>query len=27
MMKYEYVPDFQSALYAPEPLAQMLSQE
>ncbi|WP_226687442.1 acetoacetate decarboxylase (ADC) [Stutzerimonas stutzeri] len=27
MMKYEYVPDFQSALYAPEPLAQMLDQE
>lgn len=27
MMRYEYVPDFQSALYAPEPLAQMLSQE
>lgn len=24
MMKYEYVPDFQSALYAPEPLAKML---
>lgn len=24
MIKYEYVPDFQSALYAPEPLARML---
>ncbi|MGG2396685.1 acetoacetate decarboxylase (ADC) [Pseudomonas sp. SH1-B] len=24
MVKYEYVPDFQSALYAPAPLAQML---
>jgi len=27
MMRYEYVPDFQSALYAPEPLAQLTSQE
>lgn len=27
MLKYEYVPDFQSALYAPEPLARMLARE
>jgi len=27
MMKYEYVPEFQSALYAPEPLSAMLERD
>jgi len=27
MMKYEYVPAFQSALYAPEPLKAMLERD
>jgi hypothetical protein len=27
MMKYEYVPEFQSALYAPAPLQSMLDSD